>query len=257
MKLFLKNILPQLKMYSEGLDKKSLLIEKPWVLVNSTTSYQKLIFKRNGELIMSTDGKVDVGKWEYLASAKSILLDRNTDKVLLNHGFLDEKVLLLSVDGSEDNFFLLANENTLPDLKAVQHLEGVRDYNLDILKIKLNNGMLLEVYDGSHRNINKLRGLKVSIESEQIPDGRYLSKSESYAFDVMDNTINAVHYYRYYPLLSGGKIHIRQQYHDNILTGDSVFLDDLPAKDGIYVLENRKKLTIEDGKITKIKGRWW
>lgn len=257
MKLFLKNAVNQLRTYSQSLDKKSLLIEKPWVLVNNPDSYQKLIFKRNGEMVMSSNGKVDIGKWEYLGNARSLLLDRNTDKILLNHGYFDEKALLLKIDGQQNEFFLLANENALPDLDVLGYLDRLRQAKFFIQKIDLKNGMRLEVHNGVSRPITQLRGLTVSIEAEQIPDGSYMSKAEDYAVVVANNRIRKVIHYRTYLLANGIQIQIHQQYFKSFELGDQVFLNDEPLANGIYELRNGKKLTIENGKIKKVKGKWW
>jgi hypothetical protein len=46
MKVFLKNIVQELSSLSESLDKKSILVDKPWALIDSDLEIQKLIFKK-------------------------------------------------------------------------------------------------------------------------------------------------------------------------------------------------------------------
>ena len=82
MKIFLQHIVIGLRNYSKSLDKTAILIDKPWSLIDSDLEVQKLIFKRNKELIMSKNGNVTMGKWEYLAEAKSLLIDLGQDKIL-------------------------------------------------------------------------------------------------------------------------------------------------------------------------------
>ena len=67
---------------------------------------------------MSKDGQVNMGKWDYLPEAKSLLIDRGKDTILCNEGFIDEAVMILKMDGTNNNFFVLANENIVPDLDA-------------------------------------------------------------------------------------------------------------------------------------------
>ena len=83
MKTYLQEIVNRLSQFSEKLDNATLFIDKPWVLIDTESNYHKYIFKRNGQLIMSLNGQVQLGKWEYLTVAKSILIDRIKDKVLL------------------------------------------------------------------------------------------------------------------------------------------------------------------------------
>ena len=51
MKVYLKSIVKQLKNYSSTLDKTSILIDKPWALIDDEFETQKLIFKKDKELI--------------------------------------------------------------------------------------------------------------------------------------------------------------------------------------------------------------
>ena len=91
MKNYLSNILPRIKQFSQDLDKKEGFVDVPWVIIDELQNQQKYIFKRNGELLMSLNGQVTVGKWEYLSAARSLLIDRNVDKILLNQNFILRK----------------------------------------------------------------------------------------------------------------------------------------------------------------------
>ena len=89
MKIYLQDLVNSLSQFSGKLDNTTLFIDKPWVLVDSNSDYHKYIFKRDGELVMSLNGQVQSGKWEYLQAGKSILIDRIKDKILLNQSFFD------------------------------------------------------------------------------------------------------------------------------------------------------------------------
>ena len=87
-------------------------------------SYEKLIFRRDGRVHISSKGNVTDGEWEYLPEAKGLLIDYGDQKKLYQLQFLDEAVLALKVDGvSEDSdYFLLANQNVIPDLDINKYL---------------------------------------------------------------------------------------------------------------------------------------
>src|SRR4051812_4384578 len=125
MKEYLSNLLPRVKEFSASLDKQEIFINKAWVWVDSDNNQQKLIFKRNGELIMSLNGNATVGKWEYIKAAKSLLLDRIYDKVLLNQAFVDEAVMILKHDGTKGDNFMLINELLIPDLNVDNYLKAL------------------------------------------------------------------------------------------------------------------------------------
>ena len=60
-------------------------------------------------MLISSNGKVEKGKWEYLGN-NSLLIDRQDESYLFKHGFFDENVLALKIDGKEEYAFMI-NEN--------------------------------------------------------------------------------------------------------------------------------------------------
>jgi hypothetical protein len=110
MKTFLSDIFPKIQRYSEKLDNITLLTNQHWVSINDMSSSKIIyIFRTNNDLLVSTNGKVEKAKWEYLGN-KSLLIDRNTESYLFKHGFFDENILALKVDGSEE-YAVFVNEN--------------------------------------------------------------------------------------------------------------------------------------------------
>lgn len=110
MKTFIADIIPKLQKFSQKLDNLTLLTNQHWVVVdeiaNSKTVY---IFRSNNELLISKNGEVEKAKWEYLGN-NSLLLDLKKDKsYLFRHGFFDENVLALKIDGKEE-YALMVNE---------------------------------------------------------------------------------------------------------------------------------------------------
>ena len=125
MKYYLKDILNRLQKHSATLDQSSFLVDKPWVVSDNGDKFEKLIFKRDGSVILSINGDVTIGKWEYLPEAQALLVDYGDKKKLYRHQYLDEAVLALKVDGfhtDDDNYYLLANENVVGDYNAKRYL---------------------------------------------------------------------------------------------------------------------------------------
>lgn len=110
MKTFLSDIFPKIERYSEKLDNLTLLTNQHWVSIDDILSTKTVyIFRTNNELLVSTNGKVEKAKWEYLGN-KSLLIDKMNDSYLFKHGFFDENVLALKVDSSEE-YAVFVNEN--------------------------------------------------------------------------------------------------------------------------------------------------
>lgn len=128
MKYYLKDLLPRIKKYSAELDQISLITDKPWVISGQGDGFQKLIFRKDNRLHLSINGIVTNGTWEYLAEAKSILIDFGKGDIkLYRHQFMDEAIVAMKLDGSKpseiSDWLLLVNENLVPDLDAERFLQ--------------------------------------------------------------------------------------------------------------------------------------
>jgi hypothetical protein len=110
MQTFIADIIPKLQSFSKKLDDLTLLTNQHWVVLDELKQSKNVyIFRANNELLISSNGKVEKGKWEYLGN-NSLLIDRNEDSYLFKHGFFDENVMALKIDGKEE-YALLVNEN--------------------------------------------------------------------------------------------------------------------------------------------------
>jgi len=111
MKTFLLNIIPKIQKYSKKLDDISVLTGKNWVVIEEENE-NKIVFifrEKNNQLLISENGKIEKGSWEYLGN-KSLLIDRKDGSYLFKHGFIDDTVLALKVDGKNE-YALLVNES--------------------------------------------------------------------------------------------------------------------------------------------------
>ena len=210
MKVYLKSIVKQLRNYSATLDKTSILIEKPWALIDDEFEMQKLIFKKDKELILSKNGQVQIGKWDYFPEAKSLLIDRNTDKILCNEAFIDKGVMVLRLDGTDSRFFILANENIVPDLDANRYLKELRYQKLKIAETKLIDGRILEVQRENERSEPQI-GNSVTEEAENIEDGKYQLANQNQYYEVKKGRIFKILTETKYTNPIGQEIIIQQQ----------------------------------------------
>lgn len=188
MDYYLSDIIPRLQKYSAKLDQSSLLVDKPWVVSNSSGPFEKLIFRRDGRVHLSSDGNVKDGKWEYLPEAQSLLIDYGKMKKLYRHQYLDEAVLALKQDGinSDDDYFLLANENTVPNCDAKEYLRNkyLRENNVEI-KL-LANSKEMELSD-SENEIPFPK--KAIVDGNEAENGEYLLADENKKIIVKDGIV--------------------------------------------------------------------
>lgn len=246
MKLYIENIIPRLKEFSASLDKKEIFIEKAWVFIDDDNNQQKYIFRRSGELVMSLDGKVKTGKWEYIPAAKSLLIDRISDKILLNQNFIDPAVMVLKMDGLNGNNFILANEELLPSLNVNEYLKKLYYEKNNITIVKLKSGVELEVldYNGSvYKN-------KVMIEGEPVPDTVFEHATFEKKYVIRNSQVSRILVNQEYNTRHGLITIEQQEFFLNI--GDSVFLNNLSPPNGKYKLGFMDYIHVQDGLITKI-----
>jgi len=111
MKTFLLNIIPKIQKYSEKLDNITVLTNKHWVVIEEEVG-KKIVFifrEKDNQLLISENGRIEKGTWEYLGN-NSLLIDRKEGSFLFKHGFIDDTVLALKVDGKNE-YALLVNES--------------------------------------------------------------------------------------------------------------------------------------------------
>ena len=123
MKTFLLDIIPKIQRFSQKLDNLTLLTNKHWVVIDEELN-KKVVFifrEKESQLLIAENGKIEKGTWEYLGN-NSLIIDRKDGSYLFKHGFVDDTVLALKVDGKEE-YALLVNEqkfdNQLNSLTAI------------------------------------------------------------------------------------------------------------------------------------------
>ena len=266
MKIFLKSIVNQLKNYSATIDKTSILIDKPWALIDDEFEMQKLIFKKDKELILSKNGQVQIGKWDYFPQAKSLLIDRNTDKILCNEAFIDEGVMILKLDGTENRFFMLANENIIPDLDATKYLKNLRYQKLRIAEMNLFDGRILEIQRYNEQYEKAKIGNIVTVESESIDDGKYQLSEQNKYIEINKGKVLKILIETTYTNPDNQEIIIQQQDSWRICNGDYVYILGKQVDNATLNFSKSKKLIVRDGivirlerknKITRALSKFW
>jgi len=250
MKLYIKNLVNRLSQFSEKLDNIELFVDKKWVLIDEAGNQQTFIFERDGDLVMSLNGQVKMGKWKYYPAAGSIRIERGIDdNILLNQAFFDNAVMILKYDGSPDrDLFALADANLIPDLDIKKHLQSVINLKLNIVTGILDDGRTLEVYmENSDR---PQQGMKVTVDGEIPKDGQYKSTNTDIIYELKQGEIVKMKFLNNYNS-NGAKLVVEQHYYNRIEIGDFVYLDKKLAPSGKYKI-NFLKLKVVDGIVKAI-----
>lgn len=246
-----------------SLKKKGILVDKPWALIDNDGEVQKLIFKRDNGLILSKNGKVKEGRWDYFPEAMALLIDRLEDKILLKEQFIDDNVLILKIDGTKNDFFALANENTISDYNIPAYLNSLRCKEFKIKEIKTYSGRTVQVFDSFHGISDYDRIYFVGKKIEEIDnmfkpcdlaDGYYMTKDKSRTFYVKNGCISNVTKNLTIGLINGKDLQIEDgndySVKDNI--NKVVKIDGNEVVDSI-ILDNRNFIfEIKESQINKI-----
>ena len=136
MKTYFSEIIPKLQNYSHKLDEIALLANQHWILFDEN-SEQKIvyIFRDNNELIISTNGSVEKGSWDYLGN-NSLLIEQSENSILFNHGFFNEKVLFLKVDGKNEYVILINEYKIQKEIKSLNEIYSLLKSKNEIKKTK-------------------------------------------------------------------------------------------------------------------------
>ncbi|KAB1070527.1 hypothetical protein F6U93_01840 [Tamlana haliotis] len=215
MKTYILDIIPKIQRFSQKLDNLTILLNKHWVILDEDTSRKSVfIFReKDNQLLISNDGEIEKGNWEYLGN-NSLLIDRKDGSFLFKHGFIDDYVLALKVDGKKE-YALLVNEQWFEkELKS-----------LDKILYFLN-----ERYIDQQHDISIPKHLEENVSNE-INDKKRIVKFIGYSGEFKIYTNKKVGYE----------------------IGDFIKIDNKIPNDGKIKTGIWDYMIVKNGKITKIK----
>lgn len=187
MKTYLADIIPKIKRYSEKLDNLTLLTNQHWVVLDELRNSKFVyIFRSNYELLISQNGKVEKGKWEYLGN-NSLLIERKDESYLFRHGFFDSNILALKVDGKDEFAFLINENNYGGDLNSI---EKVLDF-LERKYLKMIPQNQIELPNNTY-NFQEVEEKTLNLEKDLNP-----VENSEWKYGYMDRQGNLIINYKY------------------------------------------------------------
>lgn len=107
MRTYVLDILNRYKRYNENLDIKTFLCNKSWSVFNDGYYKEVYIFQENGSLILSINGKVNNGSWQYITANKSIIISSHEQSYMLHPYIFDNLIFVLQQDGTDNYVFMI------------------------------------------------------------------------------------------------------------------------------------------------------
>lgn len=130
MKTYILNLSRDIKNWSNTLDATTIICSKSWLVFNEEGKKEVFIFRKDGSLIISVDGKVSRASWEYLAVNSSLLIStEDGETFMLNPILYDNRVFTLQLDGTNEYSFLIDQ----------QEVERLCLNTLESLNLYINN----------------------------------------------------------------------------------------------------------------------
>jgi hypothetical protein len=141
MKTFIAEIIPKIQRFSQKLEDLAKLTNHHWVSIGDIAEEKRVfIFRVNNQLLISVNGIVEKGTWDYIGN-QSLLIETKNENYLMKQGFLDEDVFALKLDNT-DKYTFFVNETRYK--KELNNIEDI----LIFLEKKYTN-------IPSNKNINK------------------------------------------------------------------------------------------------------
>lgn len=248
----LRNIIKKIERGRKHTQKGMLFKNILWTAIDTDLDIQRMIFKDNGELIVTKDGNASTGTWEYFPDSFTFLINQNDTSELYVEVYLDESVLVLKKDSSASSFLLFSNPINIEHNDILGYLEAkFRSLN-NVVVYTLPNGGVLEIVN-SNGSIYRDAGRIVTLNGEKLEDGFYIiNKStkllikESRIVDVYE--LAKVGEYK-------GKVFevLRPKYsYDQLANGSKVYINGSAASNGNHQLSPSTTIEVKDGKIVSV-----
>jgi hypothetical protein len=120
MRTYLADIIPKIQRFSKKLDDLTRLTDQHWVSLDDIANAKRVfIFRPNNQLLISENGIVEKGSWDYLGN-QSLLIENKNESLLLKHGFFDENVIALKLDSTDRYAFFINETKYHEDLNTIE-----------------------------------------------------------------------------------------------------------------------------------------
>jgi hypothetical protein len=184
---YISNIVPRIQQFIAQLSHLEEFVDKPWILMDKDQNNHEYVFLRDNRLIMSLNGNCVTGSWQLLPTVK-LLINRVTEELMLQHTFIDEGILLLKKSGSNEDPFMLINEEIISDKDPVGNLRKVEANRLNYDLYKTSDGILINNSNSSKGNFDL--GSTLKDENGNLVNGVLESISdERKCIDVLNGVI--------------------------------------------------------------------
>lgn len=186
MKTYISDIIPKIQRFSEKLENLTLLTNQHWVVIDEIENSKNVyIFRGNNELLISSNGNVERGKWEYLGN-NSLLIDRKENSYLFKQGFFDQNILVLKIDGKEEYAFLVNETRFDKELNSMDNI-------IEFLHKNYNDKSINPKFDTRSSSILKYTSPKYKIHKSREEYSIFSGTTEIYDIEFEDGESGTIY----------------------------------------------------------------
>ncbi len=247
---YVKYLFKQLKYYNRMLADIALIQSKWWAMFAEGDTIKKWMFQPDGRLLISTDGNISYGSWEYVNSTQQLIVGFDGNKILLNQNFLYKNVLLLTKDSLEASYLVFYDEKNFSKHDFVQYLKEQKRKELNIKEILLIDDKTVQIIRNTNQYEDLLVGNKVSFDDKLLND-EFIETKNSKILELSNGAIENIYYKRTYKW-NGNEIQIKQQYPKKINANDTIFNSNKTIGDGLLRLSYTLGVFFENSTIKSV-----
>jgi hypothetical protein len=122
MKTFRADIIPRIQRYSQKLDDLTKLTNQHWISLDEIGQTKLVyIFRENNQLLISDNGIIKKGTWEYLGN-QSLLIETNQGCFLLKNCFFDQNIIAFKFDSANKYTFFINETKFENELNSIEDI---------------------------------------------------------------------------------------------------------------------------------------
>ena len=185
-------IIKKVKKYSENLDVKNILCEKPWIVFNDTGEKEVFIFRTDGTVLVTNNGEGVITTWEWIPTNQSLMIKRIEQEksiVILRPAFVNNTILALQLDGTEKYTFLIDENNK--EKFAPKTLTELKQYFIEIEMKAIEaerQRLLQEAEEEEKRRLEEERR-----KAQEIEDNKVAEKNKKIKIELDKKAYDIVH----------------------------------------------------------------
>ncbi|WP_194768798.1 hypothetical protein [Tamlana sp. I1] len=241
---YLKFLFTKLKSFDDKLSNIALLQEKFWIRINDNNFSEKWFFRNNGELIISINGNIIDGRYEYLNQG-NLILEYEKIKILLNQNFIYKDILLLKKGSNESDFYAFYDETKFTPDQFLKFIETSKKQDLNIKQIQLADKTNAEILMNPNQQIISL-GNSVLI-NQKLTDLNSIETNANF-YELQDGIIKNILFKFNYKLFDNDII-VKQKC-KTINIEDEIVDSKFPIKNGKYKIGFNIGIEIQNNRIS-------